>query len=106
MPLDLVAPRYEVAREFRQPVPAPFVFGVDTLTMEELVSAPATAAILKKHAPWSQFLIGNPMFAFAMTVFTLRDAAPFMPMDVSATLDATDAALKALPRSEWPANVR
>lgn len=106
MDTDLIAPRYEPTAEFRLPPPAPFEFGIDTVTMAELLSAPVTLAILREHAAWAVAMAQSPQFAPFATISTLRDATPFLPMDASASLAATDAALKALPRSEWPADVR
>jgi hypothetical protein len=106
MSTDIIAPRYEPATAFHPPRPATFVFGVDNITIEELFSTATTAAIVRKHAPWTEFLVKNVQFAPFMSVFTLSDATPFMPVDVSSTIRATDAALKALPLSDRPAYAR
>lgn len=106
MTRDLVAPRYEPAAGYHPPAPAPFEMSVDMITIEELVSAPATQELLKKHASWAVRMAESESFGPFRSTFTLRDAATFVPMDVSKSLAAFDAALRALPQSEWPASVR
>jgi hypothetical protein len=106
MSQTLVAPRYEPAKTFKQPTPAPFEFGLDSLTLEELMSTPATWAIVRKHAPWAEAMLSNEGFKPFVSVMTLRDVAPFIPGDVSMSVAAIDAELRALPRSDWPSNVR
>lgn len=106
MSADLVAPRYEPARAFHQPKPAAFEFGVETVSMEELCETPATREVLRKHAPWAIHMAEGEMFKPVRSTFTLRDAAFFFPGDHSQSLADVDAALRQLPRSEWPRNVQ
>jgi hypothetical protein len=106
MAIDLTAPRYEAAASFEAPRTAPFELSVDTLSLAEALSAPGTKAIYSKHAPWVLLMAQAPQSAIFVSNFTLRDAAVFMPMDTSKGIAAVDAALRSLPRSEWPANVR
>lgn len=106
MDMPLVAPSYPPGEAYHAPTPLPFAFGVDTLTIDELLSAPATKAIMLEHAPWLQALLGNPAFLPFTSVFTVRDATPFLPGDFSKPLAAMDRALKALPRAERPTDVR
>jgi hypothetical protein len=103
---DLAAPRYEPAQAYHPPAPAPFEFGVDTVSLEELLSAPATREILAKNAPWGLQMAESEAFGPFRSTFTLRDAATFVPFDLSTSIAAVDAALRNLPQSEWPASVR
>jgi hypothetical protein len=105
MTRHLSAPAYEPSPTFHPPQPAPFAFGVETVTMEELMSAPATRAILEKNAGWAVQMVGNENFKPFASIFTLRDAGTFVPFDIAKSLVEVDAALRALPRSEWPRDV-
>jgi hypothetical protein len=106
MTRPLSAPTYEPATTFHPPQPAPFTFGVETVTMEELMTAPTTRAILEKAAPWAVQMVGNDNFKPFASTFTLRDAGTFVPFDIAKSLVEVDAALRALPRSEWPRDVQ
>jgi hypothetical protein len=102
----LVAPRYEPASAYHPPTPAPFELSVETLSVEELLSAPATRAILQEHAPAVLQLAAIPQFKTVQSTLTLREAGVLLPLDMSVVVPAVDAALRALPNSEWPASVR
>ena len=106
MAKSLTAPVYEPSTVFHPPAPAPFDFGVDTVSMEELMSAPATRAILEKSASWAVQMMSNDGFKPFGSTFTLRDAGAFVPFDVAKSLVEVDAALRALPQAEWPRDVR
>ena len=106
MSKNLVAPRYQSAKEYHAPKPAPFEFGVDTVSIQELMDAPATRELVLKHAPWVGIMANSAAFQPYTSIFTLRDIAHFLPMDVSGSIADVDAALRGLPRSEWPADVR
>lgn len=102
MSKTLVAPTYEPATAYHPPRPAPFEFGADTLSIEELLSAPATRDIVEQHASWAIQMSQSEHFQPFRSTFALRDMAIFLPVDLSHTIDAVDAALKQLPASEWP----
>lgn len=106
MSKTLVAPRYEPARAYQPPKPLPFEFSVDTVTIEELMATPATREIVVKHAPWADMMAKSEAFRNYTSNFTLHDIAAFLPPGLSGSIDAIDADLRRLPRSEWPANVR
>lgn len=106
MSLDLRAPHYQPATAFHQPSPAAVDLTVDAISIEELVSAPATREILAKNAPWALQMANSEGFAPFRSTFTVRDAATFVPVDMSKSVEAVDAALRSLPRTEWPASVR
>lgn len=106
MTSSLTAPTYAPATAFHQPTPAPFEFGVDTLSIGELLDTPALLKIATDFAPWAIRMASSEHFQPFRSTFTLRDMAFFIPMDLSKSLVAVDAALKHLPQSEWPQNVR
>lgn len=106
MTRKLVAPRYEPARAYHPPQPAPFELSVDTISVEELLSSPATRAILQQHAPAVLHLAAIPQFKPVQSTVTLRETGILLPLDMSVVVPAVDAALRALPKSEWPASVR
>ncbi|HLG89558.1 MAG TPA: hypothetical protein VKZ79_20450 [Alphaproteobacteria bacterium] len=106
MSKDIVARRYEAARAYHPPMPAPFDFGVDTLSIEELLNAPATCELVSRHAPWVATMADTEAFQPYLSIFTVRDIAHFLPMDLSNSIAALDAGLRSLPRSAWPNDVR
>jgi hypothetical protein len=103
---SLIAPSYEPATTYHQPVPAPFEFGIDTVSIKELCEAPATREILTKHAPWAVAMAQSELFGPFRSTFTVRDMASFVPGDRAQSLSDVDTALRQLPRSEWPPDVR
>ncbi len=106
MSRNLVAPRYEPARAYHRPKPAPFDFGVDTQSIEELMDTPATREIVLKHAPWVGMMANAEAFQPYLSIFTVRDIAHFLPMDVSKSIAELDAALRTVPQPVRPADVR
>jgi hypothetical protein len=102
---SLNAPVYEPATAFHRPVAAPFEFGVDSASIEELMAKAATCAIVIAHAPWVPRMFEAEHFKPFRSTFTLRDMAFFIPTDTSPGVAAIDAALRQLPPSEW-AHVR
>ena len=106
MSKNLIAPLYEPATAFHQPTPAPFEFGVNTLSIGELMEAPATREIVTKHAPWAVSMYQSEPFKPQRLIMTLLDMASFIPGDRSKALADIDAALQQLPKSEWPPNVQ
>lgn len=106
MSRPLVAPRYEPASAYHPPAPVPVDLTVDNVTLEDLLATPATREIVAKTASWALLMSRAEQSVQFLSNFTLRDAASYLPMDVSKSIAAADAALRKLPRSEWPANVR
>ena len=103
---SISVPRYEPARAYHAPKPAAFEFGVDTVTIGELMDTPATREIVFKNAPWAKMMVANEAFINYASIFTLPDIAAFLPPGFSDSIAKIDAALRLLPRSEWPADVR
>ena len=106
MSKNLIAPLYEPATAFHRPTPAPFEFGVKTLSIGELMDAPAAHEIVIKHAPWAVAMYQSEQFKPHRFNMTLLDMTSFIPGDRSQSLADIDAALKQLPKSEWPRNVQ
>ena len=102
----IVARLYEPARSYHPPKPAAFTFGVDTVTILELIETPATRDIVLKHAHWAGAMAKMGAFSNYLSIFTLRDIAAFLPKGLARSIDAVDADLRTLPRSEWPIDVR
>jgi hypothetical protein len=103
---NLTAPMYESATVYHPPVPAPFEFNLDSVSIEELYETPATREILTKHATWALAMAQSELFKPFQSNFTVRDMAAFFPGDHTQSLIEVDTALRQLPRSEWPLNVR
>ena len=106
MTINLVAPLYEPATAFHPPIPAPFDFGIHTVSIGELMSAPATSAIVSQHAPWAMMMYNSEPFKPQRFTMTLLDMSSFIPGDRTQSLAEVEAALKQLPKSAWPANVQ
>jgi hypothetical protein len=106
MNLNLTAPLYKPAASYQRPTPAPFDFNADTVSIEELMTTPATRSIVSKYTPWVGLMYGAEAFKPHAANFTLKDAATFFPGDHSKEIAAADAALKQIPPGERPANAR
>lgn len=106
MTSTLISPNYSPATAFHQPTPAAFEFGVDTLSIGELLDVPALHKIVADHAPWAIHMSSSEHFKPFRSTFALRDMAFFIGVDLSKSLAAVDAALKQLPQSEWPQHVK
>lgn len=106
MTSSLIAPIYAPATAFHQPIPAPFEFGIETLSIGELLDTPAPHKIVTDFAVWAIHMSSSEHFKPFRSTFTLRDMAFFILMDLSKSLAAVDAALKQLPQSEWPHHVQ
>ena len=96
------APTYPPATAYEPPVAAPYEFSVETVSIAELMSAPAAWAIVLKHAPSFKMIISTPMAKPHLTNFTV-DSFVTYGVVTQATIDAIDVDLRQLPRSEWPA---
>ena len=102
----ITAPLYEPAHSYHPPQPAPFAFGVDTVTIAELMATPATRDIVLKHAHWVAAMSNMDAFRNYTSIFTLRDIAAFLPKGLARSIPAVDAELRKLPQAERPADVR
>lgn len=101
----LTVPDYPPALAFHRPRPAPFVFGVDTMAISELLANPTMREVLAQHAP--AVLIIAKYDRPYLSDSTLKDVAMFfLPGAGTAMSAAVDAALRKIPRSEWPADAQ
>jgi hypothetical protein len=95
------APIYPPAIEFEQPAAAPYVFSTETASLAELMSSPAAWAIVVKHAPFLQMAVKSEQIKPHLGNLTL-DMFLSLGMADQKSIDAIDAELRQLPRSEWP----
>jgi hypothetical protein len=95
------APLYPPATVYEKPLAAPFEFGVDVLTLKELLSTPATEKILFDEFPGMKLALQGGLKAH-ISNFTLRDVMTF-GMGSKEQLAKVDAQLKALPLNQRPA---
>jgi hypothetical protein len=94
------APLYPPAALYVKPTAAPFDFGAETLTLKELLSAPATAKILYTEIPGLKLALQGGLEAHVSN-FTLHDVMTFGMLSPEG-LAKIDAQLRALPPSERP----
>jgi len=96
------APTYPPATAYEPPVAAPYELSVETVSIAELMSAPAAWAIVLKHAPAFKMIVTAPQTKAYLTNFTVDSFVTYGVVS-QATIDAIDVDLRQLPRSEWPA---
>lgn len=95
------APTYPPMAAFEQPAAAPYELGVESVSLADLMSAPAAWAIVVKHAPALKLAVGSPQLKPQLGNFTV-DSFITYGVVTQKTIDAIDAELRQLPRSEWP----
>ena len=76
---------YPPAAAFEKPVAAPFEFGVDTLTLKELLSAPATEKILYAELPGMKMLVQSGLKVQLLRKPTTRSVQDSMFMGCKET---------------------
>jgi hypothetical protein len=87
------------SQTYHPPKPLPFVLSADTATLAELLSKPATRAVLQQVDPE----LVNDAFARYLGYYTVPQMRNFLPKAVTpANIAKINAALAKLPRSEWP----
>jgi hypothetical protein len=92
---------YAPASSFSEPVPVPTEdFHSDIVSLEELLSAPAAWAIVVKHEP-----LFNQLAQALKPILSNMTVSSFIlyGLITRQTVDAIDAELMKLPRSQWPA---
>lgn len=89
------------SQSFLAPRPVPFEFGIETVTVAELMTAAATMAILKDMVPGFDYLADNPQLRPHLQNFILRNLAEFGMLDV-ALLTAIDERVRAVPVAQRP----
>ncbi|CAN7341303.1 hypothetical protein LJR225_001991 [Phenylobacterium sp. LjRoot225] len=96
------APTYPPAAAYEPPAAAPYELTVATASLAELMSAPAAWAIVLKHAPMYKMVVSAPHTKPYLTNFTVDSFVTYGVINQK-TIDAIDADLRQLPRSQWPA---
>jgi hypothetical protein len=94
------AQTYAPASAYAEPVPVPIeALRSDIVSLEELLSAPAAWAIVVKHAP-----VFNLLAQALKPIFSNMTVSSFVHYGLITrqTVDAIDAELIGLPRSQWP----
>jgi hypothetical protein len=94
------AQTYAPASAFAEPVPVPIeALRSEYVSLEELLSAPAAWAIVVKHAP-----VFNLLAQALKPIFSNMTVSSFVQYGLITrqTVDAIDAELIKLPRSQWP----
>ncbi|MGD8644252.1 MAG: hypothetical protein PVI15_08190 [Chromatiales bacterium] len=95
------APVYPPATEFKQPEPAPFEFGIDTVMVEELISSPSIKQMLERDIPNFSRAIQSPMLKPHLSNFTLRSLVDFGIVSDD-LLEVIDTKLRSWPVDERP----
>lgn len=95
-------PTYPPAAAYEPPVAAPYELSVETVSVAELMNAPAAWAIVLKHSPMFKMVVGSPQTKPYLTNFTVDSFVTYGVVSQK-TIDAINADLAQLPRSEWPA---
>jgi hypothetical protein len=83
-----------------KPSAAPFEFGTETLTLKELLSAPAMSKVLYTEIPGLKLALQGGLEAHVSN-FTLHDVMTFGMLSLE-SIAKIDAQLRALPVSERP----
>lgn len=97
------APTYPPAAVYQQPTAAPFEFGVDTVSLKELLSAAATRDLLFKELPGLKFMVKVEALQSNLSAFTVRTLMlGGAHMGTPEQLARIDEQLRALPVSERP----
>jgi hypothetical protein len=99
------APLYPPAERYEQPRLAQREFGVDFISLGDLIRSPEARAILDQEVPGLTALARAPQLAWTVSNVTLREAATFsfaVSMFKPGALDRVDARLRTLLPSAWP----
>lgn len=99
------APLYLAAKRYDEPVLAQSGFGIDDISVADLVRGPATREVLDQEVPGLTALAQAPQIAPTLTNVTLREMTTFSfsaSMFKPGTLERIDARLRALPTNAWP----
>lgn len=99
------APLYLPAERYAEPRLAQSGFGIDDISVGDLVRGAATRAVLDEEIPGLSGLARAPQLASTLSNSTLREMTTFSfsaSMFKPGTLERIDARLRALPPSAWP----
>jgi hypothetical protein len=95
------APTYLPAVTFEQPVAAPFQLSAQTVSIGELMCAPAAWAIVIKYAPMMKFIVNTAQVKPYLNNLTFDTFVNIGVINQKA-VDAINQDLSRLPRNEWP----
>ena len=97
-------PTYPPATAYEQPISVSLVeLRANRVSLAELASAPAAWAVVVKHAPIFQRMIGAPQLKPYLSVMMVESFVTLGGVIDQKTVDAIDKDLQALPRHQWPA---
>jgi hypothetical protein len=95
------APLYPPMIAYEEPGLVPGQAGVESITIGELLAAPATRKILLAE-PVLAKLLADPPFRHHLYNFTLGDLARIVPVITREMIARVDRQIRALPASEQP----
>ncbi len=99
------APLYRPAQAYEEPRLKQTEFGIDAITVLDLLRSDATRAILTQEIPGFDKLARVPQLQGQLTNITLTTLAGFSTFAgivSKAALDRIDARLRTLPQQAWP----
>ena len=95
------APHYPPAAAYEPPAQAPFEFGVETVSLAELMHSPSAWAVVLKHAPMFRMIVNAPQTKPLVTNFTVDSFVTYGVVSAQ-MVEAIDQELRALPADERP----
>jgi hypothetical protein len=96
------APQYPPAAAYVQPVAAPYDFGINTISIGELMNWPAAWEIVTRHLPMVKMMVGSDQFMPVRGNMTLPDLAVFVGPGMAPQYAQIDAELRQLPPGGRP----
>jgi hypothetical protein len=99
----LDAPTYPPAAAFEQPIAVPQTISLENFSLAELMNLPDAWAIVVKHLPSLQRMVGTPMIKPHLGNFTVQSIQTFVKTATPETLAAVDAELARLPPAQGDA---
>jgi len=93
----LDAPTYPAAIAFEQPLQAAAVLSLENFSLAELMSDPAAWAIVVKHLPSLQRMVGSPMIKPHLGNFTIHSLQTFFKAATPEIIAAINEELARLP---------
>jgi hypothetical protein len=95
-------PTYPPAATYEPPAAAPYELSVESVSLADLMGAPAVWAIVVKHAPALKMAVNSPQLKPQLGNFTVDSFITYGVVNQKA-IDAIDAEFRQLPRDQWPA---
>ena len=91
------APTYPPAVAFEQPASTPHTVSLDSFSLAELMKMPEAWAIVVKHLPSLQRMVGTPMIQPHLGNFTVASVQVFVRSATPEALAAINEELRGLP---------